>query len=85
MHAKSLQSCPALCNPMDCSLPGVRMPVTSPDCHLSFWSTGYRLEGPITSLLGLDHFARANHLLYVSNIRGNVSKCKGKHLHLPVY
>ena len=22
MHAKSLQSCPALCDPMDCSLPG---------------------------------------------------------------
>ena len=22
MHAKSLQSCPTLCNPMDCSLPG---------------------------------------------------------------
>ena len=22
MHAKSLQLCPALCNPMDCNLPG---------------------------------------------------------------
>ena len=22
MHAKSLQSCPTLCDPMDCSLPG---------------------------------------------------------------
>ena len=22
LYAKSLQSCPALCNPMDCSLPG---------------------------------------------------------------
>ena len=22
MHAKLLQSCPTLCNPMDCSLPG---------------------------------------------------------------
>ena len=39
---------------------GVRIPVTSPDCHLSFWPTGYRLEGPITSLLGLDYFARAD-------------------------
>ena len=22
VHAKSLQSCPTLCNPMDCSMPG---------------------------------------------------------------
>ena len=24
MHAKSLQSCPTLCNPMDCNMPGSR-------------------------------------------------------------
>ena len=26
MHAKLLQSCPTLCNPMDCSLPGSSVP-----------------------------------------------------------
>ena len=30
MHAKSLQSCPALCNPMDCSSPGSSVHGDSP-------------------------------------------------------
>ena len=30
VHAKSLQSCPNLCNPMDCSLPGSSVPGDSP-------------------------------------------------------
>ena len=30
MHAKSLQSCPILCDPMDCSLPGSSVHVDSP-------------------------------------------------------
>ena len=31
MHAKSLQSCPTLCDPMDCSLPGSSVHGDSPD------------------------------------------------------
>ena len=30
MHAKSLQSCPTPCNPMDCSLPGFSVHGDSP-------------------------------------------------------
>ena len=30
MHAKSLQSCPTLCDPMDCSLPGSSVHGDSP-------------------------------------------------------
>ena len=39
MHAKSLQSCPALCDPMDCSPPGssvhgiLQAKNTGVDCH----------------------------------------------------
>ena len=39
MHAKSLQSCPTLCDPMDCSPPGFSVHGDSPgkntgaDCH----------------------------------------------------
>ena len=36
-----------------CPLPRQpQRPITSPDCHLCFWPTGYRLEVPMTTSLG---------------------------------
>ena len=53
MHAQLLQSCPTLCNPMDCSLPGSSVHEDSPDkntgvgCHALlqeiFWTQGSTL------------------------------------------
>ena len=39
VHAKSLQSCPALCDPMDCSPPGVlQAPLSIGFSRREYWS-----------------------------------------------
>ena len=38
VHAKSLQSCPTLCNPMDCSPPGSSAHETAHDSRQEYWS-----------------------------------------------
>lgn len=44
------------------SLLGLLMPVTSPSCHLHFWSTVYKSQVPRNSSLGSFHwFARVAH------------------------
>ena len=58
MCAKLLQSCPTLCNPMDCSLPGSSVHGDSPGkntgvgCHFLFQFKGERgiihLQPPVT-------------------------------------
>ena len=59
--AKSLQSCPALCNPMDCSPPGSSVHGDSPDkstgvgCHALFQEI-FPIQGSTPRLLHLLHY-----------------------------
>ena len=55
VHAKLLQSCPTLCNPMDCSLPGSSVHGDSPGKNTG---VGYHapLQGSNLRLLGLLHW-----------------------------
>ena len=60
MHAQSLQSCPTLCNPMDCSPPGSSVPGISPGkntgvgCYVLLQGI-FLTEGLNLSLLWLLH------------------------------
>ena len=60
VHAKSLQSCPSLCDPMDCSLPGSSVHGIS-QARILEWiampsSRGSSWPGDRTRLLGLLHW-----------------------------
>ena len=61
MHTKLLQSCPTLCNPMDCSPPGSSGPWDSPgkntcvDCHALLQGT-FPTQGLNPCLLQLLHW-----------------------------
>ena len=65
MHAKLLQSCPTLCNPMDCSLPGSPVHGNSPGkntgvgCH-AFLQGMFPTQGSNSCLLCLLHWQMAS-------------------------
>ena len=68
MHAKLLQSCLTLCNPMDCSPPGSSVHWDSPGkntevcCH-SFLQAIFQTQGLNSRLLRLLHWQMGSLLL----------------------
>ena len=60
VHAKALQSCPTLCDPMDCSPPGSSVHGDSPGqntgvgCHVLLWEI-FPTQGSKLCLLKLPH------------------------------